>query len=114
MTEDLEGRIPRHPPRPIDHTTEARLNTIENLLNLIVRALGAEQLRSPGMPAGILQRQDHAESQLADHEERLIIIEEAAVKTREKTEDWLRAAFWDIAKLAGAAGLGAWIGKGGH
>lgn len=98
---DREKTIPQAP--------EGQLAEIRALLERLTRAVIGDPLDRTA-PLGLVQRQDAQESQLADHEERLTIQEERA----NKSDDWFRTALWDLAKMAGAAGLGAWIGKGGH
>lgn len=96
--DEAEKRIPRDD-----------LGEILHEVRRLTRAVIGDPL-DRSAPLGLVQRQDAQESQLADHEERLTLQEEKSAKT----DDWFRTALWDLAKLAGAAGLGAWIGKGGH
>lgn len=107
--EELEQRIAQGGMRGApEGDGSGRLLRIEQLLEKLVRLVTGDAM-DPTAPPGMAQRQNAQEKQLADHEMRLIALEEAGKTTTQRALD--RA--WDIARMVGAAGLGAWIGKGG-
>jgi hypothetical protein len=78
-------------------------------LQQILRALTKDPL-DPASKDGLVQLQESHGRHIEDLENRVTELED----TEAKDGDWLRTALWDLAKMAGAAGLGAWLGKGGH
>lgn len=126
---ELLGAVPPPPPAAPPHDTSlatmaAQIRALVSKVDKVIALITRDPL-DPHAKDGLLQVQEAQGRQLADHEARLSAVEderaaeakagaEAAGKDADKWGGRAWAAFYDVVKMAGAAGLGAWIGKGGN
>lgn len=133
----MSAQTPDDPHQHQRRQVDADIAELRRLMERLTLAVIGDPLDRHA-PLGLVHRQNIQEEQLADHEVRLIglesvipaqheriekfralivqvdRLEERATTVQEKAGDKTWNQLWDLVKMAAAAAIGVFIGKGGH
>jgi hypothetical protein len=111
-TNEMRATVPAAGAPPTIEGVWAEVRQLSGKVDRLLRAVTKDPLDPEAKP-GLVQRQEEHEGRLDDLDARVTKIENQGEEAAKKWGGRAWSTFYDIAKLAGAAGLGAWFGKGG-